>query len=557
MKFLLSTLNSKYIHTSLSLRCLYSMVKDDFHVAMREFTINDNFLSVISSIYREKADVICFSCHIWNFDKIINLCENIKKANKNIYIVLGGPEVTYTAKKTLTDYPFVDAVVVGEGEITIKELFSALETGIDMSSVAGLVYRKGNEIIKNKSREVVANLDELPFVYDDSIDEYKNKIIYYESSRGCPFSCSYCLSGEKGRVRYLSLERVKNNLDFFISHNVPLVKFVDRTFNANKKRTKEIFKYIIDNSKNTKFHMELAGDLIDDETIDILSKAPQDILQFEIGVQTTNPRTMDEINRNISWEKLRENIVKLLSKTSIHIHLDLIAGLPYEDFESFKISFNDVFALRPHVLQLGFLKLLKGASITENSEKHGYNYMSNSPYEVINNNYLTYDHILELHDVDFVFDRFYNSASFETTIELMLKKYDSSFDLFYDLSAFFRDSGLMDKSLSKYDLYDALYEFSNSINIDCIDSLKFDFLKNIRSHNLPDWCKKDVTKQFTDTCYEILKDEEFKRVNLPHYFDVPAKAVIKYVHFEEFTDKILLFDHKSDIIIDVTNFFAK
>ncbi len=555
MKFLLSTLNSKYVHTSLSLRCLYSMVKDDFDVTVREFTINDNYLSVISSVYREKADVICFSCHIWNFDKIINLCENIKKANKNIFIVLGGPEVTYTAKETLKDYPFVDAVVVGEGEITIKELFFSLEKGLDLSSVDGLAYRIENEIIKNRPRDLVANLDELPFVYDDSIDEYKNKIIYYESSRGCPFSCSYCLSGEKGKVRYLSLDRVKRDLDFFISHNVPLVKFVDRTFNANKKRTKEIFKYIIDNSKNTKFHMELAGDLIDDEIIDILSKAPRDILQFEIGVQTTNPRTMEEINRKISWNNLRENIIKLLQKTTIHIHLDLIAGLPFEDFESFKKSFNDVFVLRPHVLQLGFLKLLKGANITENQEKYGYNYMSLAPYEVINNDFITYDQILDLHDIDFVFDRFYNSGSFETTIDLILKEYESPFEMFYELSKFFKYRGFMDKLLSKYDLYDVFYEFSKNIQADCTDSLKYDFLKNIRSHNLPEWCKKNITRDFTDTCYEILKNEEFKKDNLPHYFDVPAKAVIKHVHFEQFTDRVLLFDYKTDKIIDVSNFF--
>lgn len=558
MKYLITTLNSKYIHTSLAIRCLYKSVCDRFDVSLHEYTINDNINYICGDIYRKKADVICFSCYIWNYDITLNICENLKKANPELKIVLGGPEVTYNAYDTLLKHDFIDAVMFGEGELTVCELFDAYENNLPLKDIDGVGYRENNgNIVVNNARQLVEHLDELPFVYDDSIDEYKNKLIYYETSRGCPFSCSYCLSGERGKVRYLGMDRIKSDIDFFIQHNVPLVKLVDRTFNANPRRAKEIFEYIINNSKDTRFHMELAGDLLDDETLKLLSKSDEKLFQFEIGVQTTNMQTMHAINRKIKWDSLKNNILRLLNETKIHIHLDLIAGLPYENLESFAKSFNDVVDLKPHVVQLGFLKLLKGSKIRLEENEYGYKYTTNSPYEVISNDFMSYDDLLLLHNIEIVFEKYYNSGAFKKTLDVLYKKYnDDYFALFFDLSEYFEKNGLFKISLSKNDLYDALYEYCCSINLECKNELKYDYITGIKSHNTPNWCKIKYNNDFVDKCYEVLKNEEFKKKYLPHYYDVPAKVVYKKVRFETFDDNVLLFDFGSDAVIDVTTYFA-
>ncbi len=554
MKFMLAALNSKYIHSSLAARCLYSAVKDDFCVVMGEYTINDSLSHIVSKIYRQKPDVVAFSCYIWNFNQILSLCENIKQADENIKIILGGPEVSFSQKEIMQKHSFVDFIISGEGEVTIKELFCAISQNSSYN-IDGVTYRSGDQIIVNKPRKPVDNLDDLPFVYDDTIDEFKNKIIYYESSRGCPFSCSYCLSGENSKVRLLSLERVKKDIDFFIEHNVPLVKLVDRTFNANRRRAYEIFEYIIANAKNTRFHMELAGDLLDDATIELLKTAPKDIMQFEIGVQTTNPKTMTAINRKISQDKLFKNITKLMQNGNIHIHLDLIAGLPYEDLESFKKSFNDVMSLKPDVLQVGFLKLLDGSRVRAQVNEFGYRYSQSAPYEVISNDFISYDEILFLHDFEDVFERFYNNGGFAKTLDLLFKKYNNCFEVFADLAKYFENNGLFDMSLSKQKLYDVMFEFTNYKEIDAKEAIKFDYIRHLKSHTVPLWCKQNYDAEFEAKCHEVLKNEDFKLKNLPHYYDVPAKKAIKTVHFEKFSYGVLLFDHTSDSVIDVTQYF--
>ncbi|MBQ7900339.1 MAG: B12-binding domain-containing radical SAM protein [Clostridia bacterium] len=556
MKFLLAAINAKYIHSSLAVRCIHRAVKDDFDVEMCEYTINDSMSHILAGIYRAKADVVAFSCYIWNFSMVLTLCDNLKKASPDTMIVLGGPEVSYSPVEILQKHSSPDAVVIGEGEVTVHELFEALENRKGLSDIRGIAYRHGGGVVQNSHREPVSYLDDLPFVYDDTIDTYKNHIIYYESSRGCPFSCSYCLSGERGRVRFLSMERVKKDIDFFVAHKVPLVKFVDRTFNADKARAKEIFKYIIDTAADTKFHMELAGDLLDDETIQLLSTAPPDIMQFEIGVQTTNTQTMDAINRKIRWEPLADNIRKLMANGNIHVHLDLIAGLPHEDLQSFKRSFNDVMALGADVLQLGFLKILDGSAIKEQTDKYGYRYTTNAPYEIISNNFISYDEILFLHEFEDVFERYYNNGGFDKSMKVLFDAYDNNyFALFEDITRCFTKNNLFDISLSKQRLYDILHDFAESKKIDITECLKFDYIKAFKSHRVPQWCSEPVDKHFEDCCYAVLKDEEFKRHKLPHYYDVPAKKAIKTVHFERFSYGVMLFDHESGAVVDVTEYF--
>ncbi len=555
MKFLLGAINAKYIHTSLAVRCLYRAVKDDFDVEMCEYTVNESLLHISSSIYRKHPDVIAIGCYIWNYNTVRDLCDNIKKASPHTYIILGGPEVSYNPQRVLSECS-ADAVVMGEGEITICELFGALERGDSPKNVLGVAYRDGDIVIVNSQRPPIQCLDDLPFVYDGDTEDYANRILYYESSRGCPFSCSYCLSGEKGKVRYLSIDRVKKDIDYFVSHKVPLVKFVDRTFNADRRRAREIFRYIIDNAGDTCFHMELAGDLLDEETIELLSLAPANLMQFEIGVQTTNERTMEAIRRKIRQKPLFDNIKKLISNGNIHIHLDLIAGLPYEDINSFTRSFNEVMELEPHILQIGFLKLLHGSAIRKDYEKFNYRYTKNAPYEVISNDFVSYDDILLLHDIEDVFERYYNSGDFKKTTGKLAKMYNGDyFSLYRDIARYFTDNGLFDLSLSKHRLYNIIFDFCLLKGIDIEEYLKYDYIVANRCHNLPNWCRTYRDKTFEDCCYSVLKDEEFKKQYLPNYYDVPAKKAIKTVFFEKFSEGVLLFDYDSDKIINVSEYF--
>ena len=554
MKFLLGAINAKYIHTSLAVRCLYRAVKDDFDAEICEYTVNDSLLHITSAIYRKKPDVLAIGCYIWNYNVVRALCDNIKKASPDTYIILGGPEVTYNPRRVLEECS-ADAVVMGEGEITIRELFSALERGVPLEGIEGVAYRDGDKVTVNSPRLPVESLDELPFVYEGA--EFDNRIIYYESSRGCPFSCTYCLSGERGKVRYLSLDRVKKDLGYFVSHKVPLVKFVDRTFNADRKRAREIFEYIIENGGQTCFHMELAGDLLDDETIELLASAPSGLMQFEIGVQTTNERTMEAINRRIRQKPLFDNIRKLMEKGNIHIHLDLIAGLPYEDITSFAKSFNDVMELHPHVLQLGFLKLLDGSAIRKDEDKYNYRYTENAPYEVISNDFMSYDDILLLHDIEDVFERYYNSGDFRTTTDKLTEIYNNDyFSLYRDIAEYFNDNRLFDLSLSRQKLYGVLFDFCTSRDIDIKEYLKYDYIIANKCHILPEWCKSYKDKHFEDCSYAVLKDEDFKKEHLPNYYDVPAKKAIKTVYFEKVFDKVLLFDYESGRVVDVSEYFG-
>ncbi len=555
MKFLLTAINAKYIHTSLAVRCLYRAVRDDFDAQMCEYTVNDNIMHITSGIYRSGADVVAIGCYIWNYSIVRTVCDNIKKASPGTYIVLGGPEVSYHPERVLEEC-CADAVIMGEGEVTVRDLFDALHRGDTPADIAGVAYRSGDEIVRNMPRPPVEKLDDLPFVYDDTIDTYKNRIIYYESSRGCPFSCSYCLSGERGKVRYLSIERVKQDIDFFVSHKVPLVKFVDRTFNADRARAKEIFKYIIATAADTRFHMELAGDLLDGETIELLAAAPPHIMQFEIGVQTTNSRTMEAINRKIRQKPLFDNIRALMANGNIHVHLDLIAGLPYEDMQSFARSFNDVMSLRPDVLQLGFLKLLDGSAIREDARRYNYRYTGCAPYEVISNDFVSYDDILSLHDIEDVFERYYNNGGFETTTDKLFGAYNNDyFALYSDIAGYFTRNGLFDMSLSKQKLYDVLHAFAMEKHFDITESLKYDYIRFNKSHSVPEWARVHTDKYFEDCCYAVLKDEEFKKEYLPNYYDVPAKKAIKTVHFEQFSYGVLLFDYESGAVMDVSRYF--
>ncbi len=552
MKLIITALNAKYIHTSLSIRCLKNAVKDIAQCIIKEYTINDTALSIASDIYNLRPDAIAFSCYIWNIDMVLKVSSVIKKAMPSVKIVLGGHEVSHDSEEILKENSHIDAVIRGEGEIPLRAYISALQNGADLSSVRSVTYRDGEDIIKNDDEKAVCDLNMQPFAYDDSIDDIKDRIIYYETSRGCPYRCSYCLSGDNSRVRFLDTERVKKELKFFISHGVSLVKFVDRTFNANPARAKEILRFIADNPSDTVFHMEIAGDLIDDETIQILSKVKNGSVRFEIGVQTTNSDTMSAINRNISKDKLKNAVNRLITQTGVHIHLDLIAGLPHEDLASFRRSFDEVMDLRPHVLQLGFLKLLKGSAIRNQAKDYGYAYESFAPYEVISNDYMSYGDIIRLKKTEEALDRYYNSGRFAFTMEYLISELGSAYRVFSHIGEYFSENFDIGTAFSSQKLYDILYNCFSYLGIEFANLLKRDYLTNHRVGRRPEWFGAE-DKSLSAKAYELFRDEEYKRQNMPWYQDIPAKEIMKHIHAERFDNCVLLFDYKRGQVYDISN----
>lgn len=553
MKVLLAAVNAKYIHTSLSVRTLYhyaSSPDTDF----AEFTINERSADVLSKIYCGHYEAVLFSCYIWNISFILEIAENLKKVSPGTLIILGGPEVSYDSEYYMEKYPFADGIIRGEGEETFKEF---LEKGLDID---GVTLRKNGATVKNPDRAPIDDISTIPFPYSDAdLEENKNKLIYYESSRGCPFRCSYCLSSVSHGLRLRDTELVKSELLTFIKHGVRIVKLVDRTFNANIKRTCELLRLLVDNAGKTAFHFEIAADLINDDIINELRRAPKGLFQLEIGVQSTNSDTVCAVDRKADFSKIAEAVRRIKSECKVHMHLDLIAGLPYEDINSFKKSFDDVFALGADVLQLGFLKLLRGTKIRGEENKYGYKYTSRPPYEILENNFLSYDDILLLKGIEEVFERYYNSGVFRRGIARLLEKYQSPFEFFKDLRAFFKRSGYAEAGVSRLKLYEILCEFEGGYDEAFRDLLKLDYFENNKGASTPVWSLVPYDKSLLKTRFDILT-EAFVSEYLPEYIGVPVKEAVKHLHFERFCyigdercENIVIFDNKYGRIIRLTD----
>lgn len=537
MKIVLATLNAKYIHTSLALRSIAG-VCTRYAPQICEFTVNDNIDGIIASLHKEKADVIAFSCYIWNIEKILYISQSLKEVNPTLKIVLGGHEVSHDSRDILEENPYIDFVISGEGEKSFPLLLDALSGNISLSEVPSLTYRERGEILMTPLA-IGGDINEYPFAYDDSIRDYKGKIIYYESSRGCPFNCSYCLSGDNRKVSFLDVDRVKKELLFFIENDVPLVKFVDRTFNADRKRALEIWKFIIENSKKTCFHFELAGSLIDDEAVALLETAPKGIIQFEIGVQSTNSETINATGRNIEFEKIKENVKKLLENDNIHIHLDLIAGLPFEDYETFKKSFDDVVSIRPHVLQLGFLKLLKGSRIRGEAEKYGYKFKQKAPYEVMENNFISFDELIKLKAIEDLFERYYNSGEFKRTMDFLFSKTDFPFEIFEKVYDYFEKKNLFERSLPLEFYYEVLPEIFDFDGIG--DYVRADRLTNKKA-------KLSYENEFKEQCFEFLKKEKNLEKYLPEFIGMPARKIYPRLRFEKLFGEVYLYNVNQSLL---------
>jgi len=554
MKLLLVAVNAKYIHSNLALRYLENLTKDICDTKLAEYSINDNIMAIERDIILSKPDVIAFSAYIWNIQFILNVSSDLKKALPNIKIILGGPEVSYDATEIMDKHNYIDYIVKGEGEITFPELIGYLNNQCPIPK-CGVVSRDVGKIIDGEY-STLPDFSQIPFPYNDSnIKELYGKIIYYETSRGCPYSCKYCLSGERGKVRFKDIETVKKELNFFSNNKIPLVKFVDRTFNADKKRARQIWEYISFLKTQTRFHMEITGELLDDETIEILKEVNPENLQFEIGVQSTNPETLTAINRKCDIEKLFKNIKFLLDNTKIHIHLDLIAGLPYENFESFKKSFNDVLSLKPHVLQLGFLKLLKGSAMRGECDKYNIQYRQNAPYEIISNQFISAVELIFLKDIDYVFDKYYNSSSFVKTFEYLFEKYDDKFSIFADMVEYFRKNNYINSSFSKQKLYDIIYDCFKDFGDEFEEALRYDLISSLHPGKLPLWCNTDNSFTSSQQVFDFLKSEDNKKKYLPHLSDRSAKSIVKHLRFEKFKDRVLVFDYNNSSVYDVSEYF--
>ncbi|MBE6011845.1 MAG: DUF4080 domain-containing protein, partial [Lachnospiraceae bacterium] len=544
----LSALNSKFIHSSLALRSIMAYCGAyEEHLILREFTINNSEDFILRELNKIKPQVICFSCYIWNIEMIKSICGNLRKILKETIIVLGGPEVSYEIEFENLN---ADIIITGEGEATFKELAERLINEEDFYDIDGIAYQKDGRLIKNKDREFL-DLNTIPFVYQ-GLEGLENKILYYESSRGCPFSCQYCLSSVEHGVRFLSIQRVKEDLTFFYENRPKQVKFVDRTFNCNKKHALFIWQYLIEKDNGfTNYHFEISADLLDDEMISTLEKARPGLFQLEIGVQSTNWDTLGDIKRRTNLDKLFEKVKKVKSFHNIHQHLDLIVGLPKEGYESFKKSFNDVYAVKADMLQIGFLKLLRGSGLRRDAKKNKIVYKETAPYEVLYTNELTYDEFLRLKLLEEVFETYYNSGKFKNTLEYAVNTYSDPFSFYESFMEYWEDKEHHKVSHSKIELFNILFDFLSDISemdmrIAC-DLLKFDLFLNENIKNLPQWAKRTdyaKLKENLDSFYDADENKEKYFKNLSSF---NAKQLARMCHIEEFEYDVYTFSKTGNI----------
>ena len=549
MKILLTAINAKYIHSNLAVYSLKAAAeKYSDNIILGEYTINNSKDYILEKIYIQRPDVLCFSCYIWNIEYVKEIAKEFHKICPFVPIWVGGPEVSYEVDAFLEENTYITGIMTGEGEETFKELMEYyIEGKGQLSKIKGLAYKdeKTNEIVTTGSREIV-DMSKLRFCYDTTKD-FSNRIIYYESSRGCPFSCSYCLSSVDKSLRFRDVNLVKKELKFFIDQKVPQVKFVDRTFNCNHNHAMEIWKFIKENDNGvTNFHFEISADLINEEELDIISDMRPGLIQLEIGVQSTNEATIKEIHRTMKLERLKEVVKAIQKNGNIHEHLDLIAGLPYESYDIFKKSFDEIYALKPNQLQLGFLKVLKGSYMYNHANEYGICYHDKPPYEVLYINWLSYDEVLKIKRVEEMLEVYYNSGQFEITIKLLELMFESPFEMFQSLGDFYHKKGYFDLSHSRLRRCEIILEFINENGLSeyeelIKESLIFDLYYRENCKTRPKWaCDMALFKK---TTRHYCKNGKLSHVEPFHYRfpDKNIKTISKLP--ERLDDKVWVLFH--------------
>lgn len=538
MQFLLVALNAKYIHSNPALYSLRAYAGENAaHVQIAEYTINNRMEDILSDIYKRKPDIIGFSCYIWNWSMIQDIVGELHKLMPMLPIWLGGPEVSFDGEITLKKYPQITGIMVGEGEATFSELLTHYLTGAKaLEEIAGLVLQGGK---RTAVREPLS-MSEVPFLYTN-LDMFDNRIIYYESQRGCPFRCSYCLSSIDKTVRLRDIGTVKKELQFFLDNKVSQVKFVDRTFNCNHDHAMAIWEYIHENDNGvTNFHFEIAGDIINEEELALLAKMRPGLVQLEIGVQSTNPETLREIRRVMDISKLKQVVDAIKAGGNIHQHLDLIAGLPYEDYESFARSFNEVYAMQPNQLQLGFLKVLKGSYMHERAESYGLNFTDKPPYEVLYTKWLSYEDVCRLKRIEEMVELYYNSNQFTHTLLVLEKAFSSPFSLYEALAAYYEKKGLFVETPSRIYRYQVLLDFAKEVDPEkealYKELLTYDLYlrENLKSRPIfaadVSHCKKEISAFY--------RMEEDRRKYLPDYIEYDSRQMARMTHLEPFTHQV-------------------
>lgn len=534
MKVLLVAVNSKFIHSNLAVRYLKAYTRDmDYDCSYAEFSINDREERIVEEILKEKPDVIGFSCYIWNITFIKKAATLIKLIRPGIKVFYGGPETTYDPVEFLNKNEG-DYLIEGEGEETYREFINMLLQGHnelntgDNNKVAGLYYKDESKNILYGGKRPLMDMNKIVFPYEEN-EDLRNKIVYYEASRGCPFNCKYCLSSTTHGVRFLDIDRVLKELQYFIDKKVRLVKFVDRTFNCNKVFANKIWSYLIDKGGTTCFHFEVSADLFSNDSIEILSRAPKGMFQFEVGVQTTNDIILNNINRTIKFATIKEKVKELNELKNIKQHLDLIAGLPGEDFESFRKSFNEVYEISPEELQLGFLKLLRGSQMREESEKWGMVYSPYPPYEILATKDISYEELIVLKKIEHMVDKYLNSGKFYNIINFFIKsvRFEDVFQFYYELSRFYDESGYFKRSISSVEYYELFVKFNREVKAGnealLLDVIKYDYFAFNNVNWTPDFLRIEITKEEERSVKEeVMELYPVKNAN--------KVSIVKYAH---------------------------
>lgn len=532
MKIILAACNAKYIHSNLAVYDLQAYARQyQQHILLKEYTINQQKDEIMKDLYEEKPDVICFSCYIWNISFVKELAEDLKKVLPSVPFWAGGPEVSFDAEAFLAANPAFDGVMVGEGEETFLELAGYyVDHRKSLEQIRGIAFRKENQVLHNGWREIM-DLSKVPFPYKD-LQDFDHRIIYYESSRGCPFSCSYCLSSVDKKLRFRSLDLVRKELQFFLDHKVPQVKFVDRTFNCKHDHAMAIWKYIVEHDNGiTNFHFEIAADLLREEELELMATMRPGLIQLEIGVQSTNLQTLEAIHRKTDFSRICQIVERIHSFGNIHQHLDLIAGLPYEDYDSFHHSFNDVYALRPQQFQLGFLKVLKGSLMKQMEKEYGIVHKEKEPYEVLSTNWITYEDVLNLKKVENMVEVYYNSGQFENSLKYVETLFPDSFTMYEALGRFYEQKGYDCISHNRLRRYEILLEFIESLKQGDVqkgaDVLVLDLYLREKLKSRPSFAKDQKAEEKKIWAYR-------KQENIP-----------KTAHIQVFWDgRVLLFDYE-------------
>lgn len=512
MNIICSTLNAKYIHTNLAIRYLKSYAAPEFNIKIKEYTIKDPVMNIVSDLIQQKPDVIGFSCYIWNIEETIKVINIIKKIDSSIQIVLGGPEVTYDTAEWMEKIPEVDFIVVGEGEATFKQLLNELDGEKQFKSVPGISFRQEDKIVITPQMNKLDLKDiPSPYRFEEDIPHLNKRVTYIETSRGCPFSCQFCLSSIEVGVRYFDREKIKNDIRYLMANGAKTIKFVDRTFNISRSYAMEMFQFLIDEHlPGTVFQFEITADIMRPEVIEFLNKqAPYGLFRFEIGVQSTNDYTNELVMRKQNFSKLTRTVTMVKEGGKIDQHLDLIAGLPEEDYQSFRKTFNDVFVMRPEELQLGFLKMLRGTGLRLRASDHQYTYMDHSPYEILGNNVLSFADIIKIKQVEDVLEKYWNDHRMDHTVEyLVTNVFSSPFDFFQEFGTYWDSQGWSRIGHQLEDLFRRLSSFLKAkgiLDYDIVESLmKYDYLANQKYKPRKPWWEQSYTKEERTKLYQLI-----------------------------------------------------